>query len=132
MNYSLYTDNPFKLKLNYNETQSRAFKSSSNETQSLDLVISNKLNNHLKLGYSTSLDLKNNFNPYKSSVNLSLFDECSQLDITYSNTRFNDNFKTQPEEKINLSFKMDYLGFFGYEQTTDLFFNKPGDFNYGL
>jgi len=27
---------------------------------------------------------------------------------------------------------MDYLGFFGYEQTTDLFFNEPGDFNYGL
>jgi len=132
MNYSLYIDKPFKLKLNYNETQARAFKSSSNETQSLDLVISNKINNHFKLGYSTSLDLKNNFNPYKSSVNLSLFDECSQLDITYSNTRFNDNFKTQPEEKINLNFKMDYLGFFGYEQTTDLFFNKPGDFNYGL
>jgi len=132
MNYSLYIDKPFKLKLNYNETQARAFKSSSNETQSLDFIISNKLNNHFELGYTTSLDLKNNFNPYKSSVNLSLFDECSQLDITYSNTRFNDNFKTQPEEKINLSFKMDYLGFFGYEQTTDLFFNEPGDFNYGL
>ena len=132
MNYSLYIDKPFKLMLNYNETQARAFKSSSNETQSLDFIISNKLNNHFELGYTTSLDLKNNFNPYKSSVNLSLFDECSQLDITYSNTRFNDNFKTQPEEKINLNFKMDYLGFFGYEQTTDLFFNKPGDFNYGL
>ena len=132
MNYSLYIDKPFKLKLNYNETQARAFKSSSNETQSLDFIISNKLNNHFELGYTTSLDLKNNFNPYKSSVNLSLFDECSQLDITYSNTRFNDNFKTQPEEKINLNFKMDYLGFFGYEQTTDLFFNEPGDFNYGL
>ena len=132
MNYSLNIDKPFKLKLNYNETQARAFKSSSNETQSLDFIISNKLNNHFELGYTTSLDLKNNFNPYKSSVNLSLFDECSQLDITYSNTRFNDNFKTQPEEKINLSFKMDYLGFFGYEQTTDLFFNEPGDFDYGL
>ena len=131
MNYSLFTDNTFKFKLNYNETQSRAFKSSLNETQTLNLSISNKLNDHFDLGYTTSLDLKNNFDPYKSSINLSIFDECSQLDITYSNTRFNDNFKTQPEEKINLSFRMDYLGFFGYEQTTDLFFSKPGDFNYG-
>ena len=31
-----------------------------------------------------------------------------------------------------LNFSMDYLGFFGYEQTTDLFFTKPGSLNYGL
>ena len=34
----------------------------------------------------------------KVSLKISLFDECSQLDISYSNTRFNDNFNTQPEE----------------------------------
>ena len=65
-------------------------------------------------------------------LKLSLFDECSQLDISYSNTRFNDNFNTQPEEKISFTFSMDYLGFFGYEQSTDLFFKEPGSLNYGL
>ena len=50
------------------------------------------------------------------------FDECSQLDITYSNTRFNDNFNTQPKETVGISFSMDYLGFFGYEESTNLFF----------
>ena len=74
----------------------------------------------------------NNYNPYKSFLKLSLFDDCSQLDISYSNTRFNDNFNTQPEEKISFTFSMDYLGFFGYEQSTDLFFKEPGAVNYGL
>jgi hypothetical protein len=51
-----------------------------------------------------------------------------RLDISYSNTRFNDNFNTQPEEKISFTFSMDYLGFFGYEQTTDLFFERTGKY----
>ena len=63
---------------------------------------------------------------------LSFFDECSQLNVAYTNTRFNDNFNTKPEEMISLSFRMDYLGFFNYEQTTDLFFSEPGNINYGL
>jgi len=65
-------------------------------------------------------------------LRVSLFDDCSQLDITYTNTRYNDNFNTQPEETIGITFNMDYLGFFGYEQSTDLFFSEPGDLNYGL
>ena len=76
--------------------------------------------------------MRNNYDPYKSIFNLSLFDECSQLDISYSNTRFNDNFNTQPEEIISFTFNMDYLGFFGYEQSTDLFFKEAGSVNYGL
>ena len=76
--------------------------------------------------------MKNNYDPYKSSLKLSLFDECSQLDINYSNTRFNDNFNTTPEEIIGITFRMDYLGFFGYEQSTDLFFTDPGNLNYGF
>ena len=47
----------------------------------------------------------------KAFLKFSLFDECSQLDINYSNTRFNDNFNTKPEEKISFTFSMDYLGF---------------------
>jgi hypothetical protein len=45
----------------------------------------------LILGFNSNLDVKNNYDPYKSKLKLSLFDECSQLDIGYSNTRFNDN-----------------------------------------
>ena len=45
-------------------------------------------------------------------------------DLTYSNLRFNDNFNTIPEEKISISFKMDYLGFFSYEETNNLFLSK--------
>ena len=77
------------------------------------------------------MDVKNNYDPYKSSLNISLFDECSQLDIAHSNTRFNDNYNTKPSEII-LTFSMDYLGFFGYQQTTDLFFSEAGSIDYGL
>ena len=76
--------------------------------------------------------MKNNYDPYKSQFQISLFDECSQLDLNYSNTRFNDNFNTQPEEIISLTFRMDYLGFFGYEQSTNLFLSEPGSVNYGF
>ena len=119
MNYSLNSKCNFSL--NYNETQAEAFKNLSNDTQSIDFEITKEIGNYLMIGYSSNLDVKNNFDPYKSLIKISLFDECSQLDISYSSKRFNDNFNTQPEEKISLTFNMDYLGFFGYEQSTDLF-----------
>ena len=40
-----------------------------------------------------------------------LFDECSKLDISYIDERFNDNYNTQPNETVSISFHMDYLGF---------------------
>jgi LPS-assembly protein len=132
MNYSIYFEDPFNLSLIYNETQSEAFKNQSNDTQSINFSITKKLNENINLGYSADLDVKNNYDPYKSSLQVSLFDECSQLDLNYSNTRFNDNFNTQPEETISLTFSMEYLGFFGYEQSTNLFFSEPGSVNYGL
>ena len=132
MNYSLEFTTPLNLSLNYNETQSEAFKELSNDTQSIDLNISKKLNENINLSYLSNLYVKNNYDPYKSSIKLSLFDECSQLDINYSNIRFNDNFNTKPEEIISLTFSMDYLGFFGYEQSTNLFFTEAGDMNYGF
>ena len=76
--------------------------------------------------------MKNNYQPFKSTLKIGLYDECSQLDITYTNIRFNDNFNTQPEETIGLVFSLDYLGFFSYQQKTDLFFSEPGEVNYGL
>lgn len=132
MNYSISINNPFDLVLNYNETQSGAFKNLSNDTQAIDFSLSKKINKNISAYYTTNLDVKNNYDPYQSTLKLSIFDECSQFDLTYSNTRFNDNFNTQPKETVGISFTMDYLGFFGYEQTTDLFFSQPGDINYGL
>ena len=132
MNYSLIFENPINISVNYNETQKEAFKDSSNDTQSLNLAISKKINDNIKLIYKSNLDVKNNYDPYQSTFKMSIADECSQLDINYTNTRFNDNYNTKPKETIGITFSMDYLGFFGYEQTTDLFFTEPGNINYGL
>ena len=132
MNYSIDYEKNINFSLMYNETQSDAFKNLSNDTQSIILGISKKINKNIDIGLNSNLDLKNNYDPYSSSLRVSLFDDCSQLDITYTNTRYNDNFNTQPEETIGITFSMDYLGFFGYEQSTDLFFSEPGNLNYGL
>ena len=81
---------------------------------------------------SSNLNLKDDYSPLKQSLNISLFDECSRLDISYVDERFNDNYNMKPNETISVSFHMDYLGFFGYEQKSNLFFDQPGNFNYGL
>ena len=130
MNYNLNFNNI--LNINYHETQAEAFKDLSNDTQFLNFDIFREINKNMTFSYNTSLDVKNNYDPYESSINLKMFDECSQLYLKYSNTRFNDNFNTKPEETISISFYMDYLGFFGYEQSTNVFFQEPGTFNYGL
>ena len=132
MNYELSYNKFLNTSVIYNETQSEAYRNLSTDTQSIIMNISKKINDNVNIHFNSNLDVKNNYDPYKSTVQLSLFDDCSQLSIGYSNTRFNDNFNTQPEEKISLTFIMDYLGFFGYEQSTDLFFKEPGSMNYGL
>ena len=132
MNYSIDFEKNIKFSLMYNETQSDAFKNLSNDTESIIFGISKEINKNINIGLNSNLDVKNNYDPYSSSLKISLFDDCSKLDITYTNTRYNDNFNTQPEETIGITFSMDYLGFFGYEQSTDLFFSEPGDLNYGL
>ena len=128
MNYELSYNKFFNTYITYNETQSEAYRNLSTDTQSIIMNISKKMNDNVNINFNSNLDVKNNYDPYKSTIQLSLFDDCSQLNISYSNTRFSDNFNTQPEEKISLIFIMDYLGFFGYEQTTDLFFKEPGNF----
>ena len=132
MNYTLMFEEPIKISLNYNETQKEAFKDLSNDSQSLNIGFSKRINDNVELSLNSNLDVKNNYDPYESIFRISLFDECSQLDLYYINTRFNDDYNTKPQETISLTFSMDYLGFFGYEQTTDLFFTKPGSINYGL
>ena len=111
MNYSLTYSSLFDLYLNYNETNSGAFKGLSSDTQSLDTSLSKKINENAIISLNSNLDLKDNYSPLKQSLKISLFDECSKLDITFIDERFNDNYNTQPSETINISFYMDYLGF---------------------
>ena len=132
MNYSLNYINNFELNLDYNETDANSFKNLSSDTQSIGLELGKKINQNIHFYMSTDLDLKNDYSPFKQSLILSLFDECSKLDITYTDERFNDNYNTKPSETISLNFYMDYLGFFGYEQKRNLFFNETGNFNYGM
>ena len=131
MNYNLYINNPFEINIGYNETDRNAYQNYSEDTKSLAFNFNKELNSNSSLNLNTNLDAKNDFTPYSSNLTLSLFDECSRFNIQYSNSRFNDNFNTIPEEKIGLSFYMDYLGFFNYEQSTDLFFEEYGNFDYG-
>ena len=132
MNYDLSYSNLVDLNLTYNETNKNSFKTSSSDTQSLKFSIEKKLNNNIGVSFSSNLDLKNNYSPYSQSLNLDLSDECSKLIISYKDVRFNDNYNTTPNETLGISFYMDYLGFFGYEQKTNVFFEEPGNLNYGL
>ena len=131
MNYSLGYSNMFDLNLDYNETDAQAFEHSSSSTQSLGLDVGKELNDNIKISFNSDMDLKNNYSPLTQSIKISLFDECSKLDISYIDERFNDNYNTQPNETISISFHMDYLGFFGYEQKSNVFFEEAGNFNYG-
>ncbi len=131
MSYSLNLSNPLNFGLNYNETKKNAYKDLSNDTKSLNVSVKKEINNNFSMSYISNMDLKNNYSPYSDTITLSLFDECSQLDLSYSNDRYNDNYNTVPEEKISIKFSMDYLGFFGYEQKTDLFFEETGNFSSG-
>jgi lipopolysaccharide assembly outer membrane protein LptD (OstA) len=127
MNYSLNFEKQINLSFIYNETQSESFKNLSNDRQSIIFDLSKKINDNFKFGFTSNLDVKNNYNPYSSELNVSIFDECSNLDITYTNTRFNDNYNTQPKETIGIAISMDYLGFFSYEQSTGILFSEPGN-----
>ena len=131
MNYSLNYSDLFDLTLNYNETDAKAFNKLSSNTQSISSDIGKKLNDNISLSFSSNYDLKNNYSPLTQKIKLSIFDECSKLDISYIDERFNDNYNTKPNESINISFYMDYLGFFGYQQKSNLFFEETGSFNYG-
>ena len=132
MNYSLILNEPIIFNLQYNETEKDAFESLSGDSKTIKLDLGKEINENLSLSYVTSLDLNDNYNPYTSSINLNIYDECSRLEIVYQNSRYNDNFHTTPSETISFRFYMDYLGFFGYAQSTDLFFKEPGTVDYGL
>lgn len=128
LNYSLKISNPINISLLYNETDKNSFNELTDDSKNLGINISKNINNNISLGYQSNLDLKNDFSPYSDSISLGISDECSKLSIVYSNVRFNDNFNTTPTEKISITYFMDYLGYFGYEQSTDLFFKEFGNF----
>ena len=132
INMSLNIDNPLNISLNYHETAKNAYSERSNDTEYLGVSIEKEINDNLILGYSSNIDLKNNFSSYYDNLGLKIFDECSELSIVYSNRRYNDDYNTVPEELLSINFQMNYLGFFGYQQSTDLFFQEPGNVNYGL
>ena len=132
MNLKFETDDPFKILFNYHETQKSAFVENSNDTEYLGITLEKEIYNNLLLSYSSNIDLKNNFSSYYDSIGLKIFDDCSELTILYSNRRYNDDYNTNPEELLSLNFSMDYLGFFGYQQSTDLFFQEAGSMDYGF
>ena len=121
MNYSLSVTEPLNFNLNYHETDKEAYEIVSNDTKSLIMGISKGINDNLEISFNTNLDLKNNYSPFSEKLTLSLFDECSRLEVSYSNRRFNDNYNTTPEEKISLNFYMDYLDFFSYSLNNNVF-----------
>ena len=120
MNYSLTNDDLIKISTTYNETDSSAFKDLLNDTKSLKIGIEKKINQNFTIGVNSDLDLKNNYSPYSQKVIIGIEDDCSKLELRYSNTRFNDNFNTNPEEILSINFIMDYIGYLGIEQKNNL------------
>ena len=120
MNYSMNYGKNFDFFLNYNETDEEAFKNLSNDTKSLNYSLSKRINKNINVQFSSNLDLKNNYDPYQSSVKIILSDECSELELTYSNSRYNDNLiRSLPANRT--TFRLDYLALMK-EQSTDLLF----------
>ena len=124
MDYSITSNKLVNLKINYHETESESFQNFSKNTKSIDVDVSKKINDNFKIGYLANLDVKNNYNPYETSLKVSLFDECSQLDLVYSNKRFNDNFETVPEDVFSITFQMDYLGLINVGEYNNIFKNE--------
>ena len=121
LNYTISLKKPLDISFTYNETNKNAFENLSSDSKSLNIGLNKKINKNVSFKFLTDQDLKNNYSPYSQKLSLNIMDDCSELIIEYKKNSFNDNFNTVPEEIIGVSFYMDYLGFIGYEQTTDLF-----------
>ena len=121
-NYSILTSKPTHILIEYNETSKNAFFERSNNTKSIEAEIGYDLNQNVNINFNTNIDLKDDYSPYKNEILIKFYDECSELSVGYEKTTFSDNFNTLPNETISLNFKMDYIGFFKYEQNANLFF----------
>ena len=89
-------------------------------------IISNtnikKISDFANISYSSSFDVLNNYQPYSQRLGLSLFDDCSVLQIVYQNSRYNDLNNTKPKETISFRYTMEYLGFLSYNQNFNSIF----------
>ena len=130
-NLSINLPSIFNSKIDYYQTSETAFSDLSSDRELLQLSLEEKFGDNFKFIYSSNLDVKDNYNPFEQSIGFSFYDECSQLDIVYTNTKFNDNYNTKPTETIRFEFYMDYLGFVGYEQSTNLLNNTITQNYYG-
>lgn len=126
-NYTVNLRGPVNVLVNYNQTSRNAYKDLSNDTESLGLSFNKNINKNVVLDFNTNIDLKNNSSPYYQKLGISFFDECSKFSIFYDRSKFNDNFNTKPTESIRFEFYMDYLGFVGYEQSTNLINNQKSE-----
>ena len=123
-NFNLNLPHLFNLSLDYYLTSKDSYNDLTSDKEALKISTSSILNENVELNFNTNIDLRNNYTPYEQSLGVSFYDECSKLNVNYTNTKFNDNFNTKPTETIRLEFYMDYLGLVGYEQSTNLVDNS--------
>lgn len=120
----------YNFSVNFYKTDDDSFKDS-NESQNLGISQYYKVNDNISLSYSSKLDVLDNYNPISQGISIYISDECSNLVISYENTKYNDLNNTNPSETISFRYQMDYLGFFSYDQNFNSLFTDFGNVNYG-
>tara|TARA_B100000579_G_C22830416_1_gene855582 strand:- start:42 stop:2234 length:2193 start_codon:yes stop_codon:yes gene_type:complete len=118
------------ISLFFNQTDEDSFVGTE-ESQNIGFSAYKKINDNINMGYSSSFDVLSNYQPYAQSLTFNIFDDCSLLEITYENIRYNDLNNTKPKESIRFKYYMDYLGFFSYDQNFNNLFKNFGEVNYG-
>lgn len=118
------------ISITFNNTDENSF-IGTEDSQNLGFSVNKKINDNIYMGYSSSFDVLNNYQPYSQSLRINIFDDCSSLQISYENQRYNDLNNTKPSETISFRYYMDYLGFFSYDQSFNSLFKDFGEVNYG-
>ncbi len=119
-----------QISIFFNKTDDDSF-IDSGESQNLGLSFSKKITDFANMSYSASFDVLNKYQPYSQTLGINLFDDCSVLEILYQNSRYNDLNNTKPSETISFRYRMDYLGFFSYNQNFNNVFTDMGEIGYG-
>ena len=118
------------ISITFNNTDENSF-IGTEDSQNLGFSVNKKINDNIYMGYSSSFDVLNNYQPYSQSLMINIVDDCSSLVISYENQRYNDLNNTKPSETISFRYYMDYLGFFSYDQSFNSLFKDFGEVNYG-
>ena len=119
-----------QVSLFFNKTDDDSFVDS-NESQNLGLSFSKEISDYANMSYSSTFDVLNKYQPYSQTLGFNFFDDCSILEIVYENSRYNDLNNTKPKETISFRYRMDYLGFFTYNQNFNSVFSDMGEIGYG-